>query len=98
MADATDDASAPATVTVGTTAVQLLANNPGRRRALVIQNVHASNDLYLGLGASANTVTTSNGIRIKAGETYSDGEPNCYSGPIYGIASGASTDVRVLEF
>lgn len=96
MADATDDATAPTVVTVGTSEVEIVAAIPGRRRALLIQNTHASNDLYLGFGAG--TVTTSNGIKVPAGGSFADNEPNCYSGQVRGIASGTGTPVRVLAF
>jgi hypothetical protein len=61
-----------------------------RRESIVIKNNHASQILYLGSNAS---VTTSNGLPLLAGEsirlkTKSD---------VYGIASGAATDVRYFE-
>jgi hypothetical protein len=93
-----DTASAPATVTIGTAAGLVLADCPGRRSRLVVQNVHASNVLYLGFGASASSVATSTGVRLAAGESYTDGGDGCYSGAVYGIASAAGTDVRVVEF
>ena len=96
MADATDDATAPTAVTVSTTEMEILAASPGRRRALMIQNAHASNDLYLGFGAGE--VTASNGIKVPAGGAFTDNGPDCYSGQVRGIASGAGTSVRVVAF
>ena len=63
----------------------------GRPRQVTITNAHASNTPYVGFDSS---VTTSSGTPIDPG-TYkvllldSDDE-------VYGIASGASTDIRVL--
>lgn len=93
-----DSASDPTAVTVGAAAVQLLADLPGRRRALIIQNAHASNDLYLGFGPNADDVTTTNGVRLSAGDTYTDEGERCYSGAVYGIASASGTSVRVVEW
>lgn len=77
------------TVTIGGTAAVVKAGN-SRRKAIVVQNVHASQDLYLGDDSS---VTTSNGLKVAAGESIL--VPT--TGPIYGIASGAGTDVRYFE-
>lgn len=93
-----DTASDPTAVTVGTSAAQLLADTPGRRRALIIQNTHASNDLYLGFGPNASGVTTGTGIKLVAGDTFTDQGDRCYSGAVYGIASASGTPVRVVEW
>lgn len=85
------NASAPATVSVGIAATQVLAARAGRK-ALLIQNVHAVNDLYLGFGAAP---TTGNGIKLKPGESFAD---EVFTGQVQGIASAAGTDVRVVEF
>lgn len=104
MAAGTENATVPAAVTVGTGLVQLLAGTPGYRRSLVIQNVHASNDLYLGFfptgtdTAGAAALTGATGIRIPAGGTFIDNAPNAFSGAVWGRASGSGTDVRVLAF
>jgi hypothetical protein len=78
-----------ATVTIGTSAALIKGSTSGRE-SIVIQNVHASNDLYVG----PSGVTTSSGVKVPAGQsiTFDD-----YIGPVYGIASAASTDVRYLE-
>jgi hypothetical protein len=74
-------------VSVGTSAV-LLSGASGPRERLIVQNLHASQILYVG----GSDVTTSNGIRIAAGEAR---EFENLVGAVYGIASGATTDVRV---
>jgi len=79
-----------ATVSIGTSAGVIKAAN-GDRKQITIENVHASNDLYIGGDAS---VTTANGIKIPAGGTFTT---DAYTGAFYGIASGAATDVRYFE-
>ena len=104
MAAGTENATAPTAITVGTGLVQLLAGTPGYRRSLVIQNVHASNDLFLGFfptgtdATGAAALTTGTGIRIPAGGSFIDNSPNAFSGAVYGRASASGTDVRVLAF
>lgn len=92
------DATAPAVVTIGTSAGVVLTSRTGIRRAFAVQNTHASNVLYLGFGTNSADVTTSTGLRLNPGEMYSDNEPSCYSGAVHGIASGAGTTARVVEF
>jgi len=82
-------ATAPATVSIGTAAAAIIAAN-AKRGTLVIQNMHASNDLYIGLTAA---VTTANGIWIGPKGSM---EVNSATG-VWGIASAASTDVRVMQ-
>lgn len=77
------------TVTVGTSAVLVITGAVGREE-VTIQNVHASNILYLGTDSSVATTT---GLKLLAGESMTVRS----GGPIYGIASGASTDVRYLS-
>lgn len=79
-----------------TTSAQLLTAARSRRDAVLIQNVHASNVLYLGSDASVvagSAGTASSGIRVNPGESIL--VPT--RGDVYGIASGASTDVRYWE-
>jgi hypothetical protein len=79
------------TVSIGGTAALLKAANTSRT-SIVIQNVHATQLLYIGSDAS---VTTANGVRVAAvGGTLTLDD---YTGPIYAIASGAATDVRYWE-
>jgi hypothetical protein len=60
------------------------------RKSIVIQNAHATQILYIG-GAG---VTTATGLRVAAGASVTLDD---YNGVLYGIASGANTDVRYLE-
>lgn len=76
------------TVSVGASATLIRAARTSRD-AVIIQNVHASQVLYLGDSA----VTTSTGLKVAAGESIQ--LPTC--GDVYGIASGAATDVRYFE-
>lgn len=87
-----DVASVPhGAVTVGTTAVQVLAANGSRIEAFVC-NDHASQVVYLSLGGTAEA---NKGIRVNAaGGTVRIGS---FTGAISAIASGASTTVTVAE-
>lgn len=78
-----------ATVTIGATAAVIVAAKASRA-SIVVQNVHATNVLYVG----PSSVTTANGLRLNPGESI---EFTDYTGAIYGIASAAGTDVRYLE-
>lgn len=76
--------------------VQTLAAANPRRTAIMIQNLGA-NTLYIG---DASDLTTSTGIEVAIGETFTmDYEGGTaqffYRGAIYGI--GSTTDVRVWE-
>jgi hypothetical protein len=73
-----------------TTVAEVLVRHRRTRGAVLIQNLHASNDLYVGPDAS---VTSANGILIPAG--VDKAIPT--SGPVYAIASAADTDVRFWE-
>lgn len=77
-------------VTVGGTAVSLVDATPVRRSVL-IQNVHATNNLFIG---PTNGVLTTTGIQVRSNESI---ELTDYNGALFGIASAASTDVRILE-
>lgn len=93
---ATNNGSENYAVTVGTSAVQLvtqdrLSSGETNPRRVVVQNAHASNDLYVGWGASG--ATTALGIRVVAGGHF---EANLHpTDEIWGVASAVSTDVRV---
>lgn len=80
-----------------TTAAQLLVGARSQRSAVLIQNVHASQNLYVGPDASVvqpgGAGTANSGIKIGPGESYL--VPS--RGDVYGIATGASTDVRYWE-
>lgn len=92
IADRANFAVKAAALIVGTTAVELTASLP-RRRRVYIKNVAATNVLYVG----GSGVSTSNGypIRVKE-ELWLDVTPGA---DIYGIMSSAamSANVRVLE-
>lgn len=76
-------------VAVGTTAVQICAGRTSRNN-VIVQNAHASQILYVGPAG----VDTTTGLRVAAGASV--GFEN-FNGLLYGIASGAATDTRVLE-
>lgn len=78
-------------VSVSTSAVKLPTTVMEGRRSILIYNNHASNILYVG----DNNVTTSTGIPIAAASDISIDVTDDVI--LYGIASGASTDVRILE-
>lgn len=74
--------------TVGTSASQLLSASSAVND-LIVQNTHATQDLYVG----ASGVTTSSGFKIAAGTSY---RFENFRGDLYGIASGAGTTVIVV--
>ena len=76
-------------VAIGTTAAVIVA--AGTRSSVVIQNLDASNDLYVGFDAS---VTASNGFHLASNDSIKFDD---YLGPVYGIGSASDTDVRFLE-
>lgn len=80
------------TASVGTTEAQLLAVPLAGRTDVLIQNVSASNDLYV---RKVTGVTTSNGIKIPKKSSMSI--PLGESQTLYAIADGAATDVRLME-
>jgi hypothetical protein len=87
MAEGTDSSYGTKSIT---TSASLIAAGRARRDAILVQNVHATQDLYLGPDSS---VATSTGIKVAAGQsilvpTRAD---------VYGIASGAATDTRYWE-
>lgn len=79
------------TESVGTTAVELASTPLAGRRFVTIQN-EGSVDVFIG---HANTVTTSNGIKIskKSSATFYLGEDI----DIWAISGSAGQDVRVLQ-
>lgn len=77
-------------------AAALIAGARASRTALLVQNVHAAQSLYLGADSSVvagSAGTANSGIRVLAGESIL--VPS--RGDVYGIASGAATDVRYWE-
>lgn len=84
--------SSHAAVTVNDSADQILAAASTRRGAVVVNN--GSVTVFLGKSAS---VTTSNGIPLAAGQSFTvDGRE--YLGPVFGITASGSADVRYWEF
>ena len=79
-----------AAVSVGATAVLVVAANSSRE-SVIVHNAHATQVLYLGDDAN---VTTANGLPVPAGESKTLAN---YTGPVYGIGSGAATDTRYFE-
>lgn len=81
-----------AKVSIGTNSA-LVVDALGDRRTVVIGNDHATNVVYLSLGAAA---VAGEGIRLNpaGGTVILDN----YSGPIYAIASDASTSVIYVEY
>ena len=77
-----------ADVSIGTSAAVIKAANTSRSN-IVVQNLSA-NDLYIGIDSS---VTVANGIRIVAGASAT----LTHTAAVWGIASGASSDVRYFE-
>lgn len=77
-------------VTVESAATLIKAANTSRR-AIVIQNLDAAKDLFLGLNAN---ITVANGVKIPpGGQAFEDR----YSGAIYCIVASGSVAVRYLE-
>lgn len=81
------------TVSVGVTAVLVLAANTWRIGCTIMNN--GSVTIYVGSDAS---ITTANAIPIGAGGNYDFNGYNNYKGPIYGISASAAQDVRYLEW
>jgi len=93
-----DELAAPLSfaTSVGTSAVVV---NGTQYPGWILINNHASNILYLG----GTGVTTATGFPIQPGQVFSPGQvshdsisPKITDIRLFGIASGASTDVRVL--
>lgn len=76
-------------VSIGTTAALISAAN-SQIISRIVQNAHATNVLYIG---NSSSVTSANGLKIPAGSQLTLDKSY---GDIYGIASGAATDVRLL--
>lgn len=82
------DTGAVSPGTVGTSTSVVLPGNPKRRYAALVNN-HASQDVYLALGAAA---VLGSGIFLKAGGgSYEINANNIFHGDISAIGSGAGT-------
>lgn len=82
--------SSATNVSVGGTAVQLILARTTRQR-LLVRNNHATQILYLGTDSG---VTTSTGFPVAAATTLAIEN---HVGPLWAIASGAATDVRLFD-
>jgi len=77
-------------VTIGASDAALVAGNSARVE-LFLQNDHASQDIYLSFGGTAQV---NKGIRLKAGLGI---VITSYTGAVRAIASGAGTVVLIVE-
>jgi hypothetical protein len=87
---ATSNDASYGTVSVAATAT-LIRPAKALRKSIVVQNVHASQTLYLGDDSSVATTT---GLRLNAGDSVRLSDCNA---AVWGIASGAATDTRYFE-
>lgn len=86
-----DTANQSTAVSVGTSSVTVADANPDRVE-ITVTNDHATQIVYLCLGATAES---NKGIRLNAaGGSYTT---HAYTGVVSAIASGASTTVLVSE-
>lgn len=76
-------------VSVGAAAASYRVGS-GARSSILIQNVHATQDLYL--GTDENVLTTT-GFKVPPGQSVR----LTHRGPLFAIASGAATDTRFIE-
>lgn len=82
------------TVTVTTTATQIMASNPLRKGCLITNTANAT--IYLGMDSS---VTTSTGIPLAANATFNNaGTSDAWRGDIYGIIGSSTADIRFWEW
>jgi len=82
------------TVTVTTTATEIVDANNGRTMLIIANDGGAK--IYIG---PTSSVTTSNGIPMFAGEKLTrDHFPEGYKGSVYGIVSSGTVDVRYWEY
>lgn len=81
--------SVAASAATVTTSATLIVGGRTSREAVQIQNLGAA-DIYIG----GSGVTASTGIKVASGASWDDQN---LSGPLYGITSSGTADVRVLE-
>lgn len=83
------------TISVGTSATQIVAANASRTSVLVVNN-DPTKTLYVGKDSS---VTTANGIPVAAGQAFSEDSAGqrVYTGAVYGIVGTGSLDARFWE-
>ena len=88
------------TVSIGASAAVIVgrstsgAGDSSTPRSVAIKNNHATNILYIGSNGDSAALTTGNGFPLGPGESFT--VDIMFFEEIWGIASGASTDVRVL--
>lgn len=84
-------------ITVGTAAVQLPTSNLTDRDGVIVQNIHATNKLFVG---PTNAVTTDSGAApgflLQARESLRLDCPDSVN--VFGIADAISTKVVVIEY
>lgn len=82
---------------VTTTAAQIAAGNPSRK-FLHIQNV-SDTDIYVSYDGDATALTTSNGLKVAAGDTLmlnNDGTRCLFEHAVYAIHGGSGNkEVRI---
>jgi hypothetical protein len=89
--EAWDQMTSDGTKSIGSSAAVIVAARPGRTR-LVVQNRHATQDLFLGpTGAVSSTAFA---WKLTAGQSRDLG---AYTGALYGYGSGAATTCTALE-
>lgn len=76
-------------VSVGTTAILVVADNDNRKSIEVFNN--SSNTIYLGFSTG---VTIALGFPLPAGANWYN---DTFTGNVYGISAVASNDIRVIE-
>ena len=82
------------TVTVSDTATEIVPANTARRNVTIV-NTEEAKIVYIGPDSS---ITTSNAIPLYETQTRDqDRIPEGYQGPIYGIVSTGTADVRYWE-
>lgn len=81
------------TVTVQTSATQILPANNGRRGFVIYNN--GGNIMYIGFDSSVATTT---GLPILPQASYDLNGDRCWRGAVYGIAVTSSDDVRYWEW
>lgn len=84
--------AASAQVTVGTSAALLIGGRT-KRKSLTILNTDSTATDYVWI-SSASDVSTTTGFRIAGGESFKFED---FNGPVYAIATTASTVVCTLE-
>jgi len=108
LSSATDSVSIPTTSTVGvdyalktatsmtstaiiagTVATELLAANSTRKSYAVVGNT----TWYLG----PSGVTTADGFKLAADQSYVDGGQGVYTGAVYGVVASGTAEIRVIE-